>query len=153
MAAQAAPPAPAPSAPVAPRGGEGGIADADAWHALVATSGLRGPARILAEHSTFVGYEDGVLRLSLPADEEHLKSSALTKMMSDALATSLGAAPQIRFEGVAAQGGSLRERNERARDERQGAAEAAFLNDPDVQRLMSQHGAKLVADSIRPFDE
>jgi DNA polymerase-3 subunit gamma/tau len=130
------------------------IADAEAWIALVAASGgLRGPARILAEHSTFVAYDDGVLRLSLPAEEEHLKSGALVKMMADALAPALGASPQIRFEGVAVQGASLRERNERARDERQSAAESAFLNDPEVQRLMSQHGAKVVADSIRPFDE
>jgi DNA polymerase-3 subunit gamma/tau len=132
----------------------GGAIDAEAWIALVAGSSLKGPARILAEHSTFVGYDDGVLRLSLPPEDELLKSSAMVKMMADALAPALGASPQIRFEGVAVQGASsLRERNERARDERQSAAESAFLNDPDVQRLMSQHGARLVADSIRPFDE
>jgi DNA polymerase-3 subunit gamma/tau len=132
---------------------DGRIADPEAWIALVAGSSLKGPARILAEHSTFVGYEDGVLRLALPAEEEHLKSGVLVKLMGEALASALGGVPQIRFEGVAAQGGSLRERNERARDERQSAAESTFLNDPDVQRLMSQHGARLVADSIRPFDE
>ena len=48
---------------------------------------------------------------------------------------------------------SLRERNERVRDQRQASAEDAFMNDPDVQRLISQHGAKIVPDSIRPFDE
>ena len=48
---------------------------------------------------------------------------------------------------------SLRQRSDRARDERQGAAEQAFMSSPDVQRLMSQHGAKLVPDSIRPFDD
>ncbi|GAB3103240.1 DNA polymerase III subunit gamma/tau [Lysobacter terrae] len=134
------------------------IADADGWHDLVASSALRGPARLLAEHSVFIGYDGTVLRLALPASDEHLKSSALIAMMASALAPALGDAPQIRFENAPAdaphgRGESLRDRNERARDERQGAAETAFMNDPDVQRLMTQHGAKLVPDSIRPFDE
>ena len=129
------------------------LPDADAWHALVASSGLRGPARLLAEHSVFIDYDDGVLKLALPASDEHLKSSALIAMMATALTPALGIAPQIRFENAPVQGESLRERKERARDERQSAAEAAFMSDPDVQRLISQHGAKLVPDSIRPFDE
>jgi len=131
----------------------GNIADADAWHELVAASGLKGPARLLAEHAAFIGYEDGVLRLSLPASDDHLRSTAIINMVANALATSLGAPPQIRFEAAAAPGESLRERNERARDQRQNAAETAFMNDPDVQRLISQHGAKVVPDSIRPFDD
>ena len=79
------------------------IADADSWHALVATSGLRGPARLLAEHAGFIGYADGVLSLSLPASDEHLKATALVNMVADALAPALGAAPQIRFEAAATQ--------------------------------------------------
>jgi len=140
---------PVPPAPTA----SGAIADDDAWHALVANSGLRGPARLLAEHSVFVGYDGSVLRLSLPAVDEHLKSTALITMVANALVAALGAAPQIRFENATVQGESLRERNERARDERQSAAESAFMSDPDVQRLISQHGAKVVPDSIRPFDD
>jgi DNA polymerase-3 subunit gamma/tau len=142
------PAAASPAGPVS-----GAIADADAWHALVAGSGLRGPARLLAEHSVFISCEGDVLRLALPASDEHLKSSALITMVANALAPALGAAPQIRFENAPAQGESLRQRHERARDERQSAAEAAFMGDPDVQRLISQHGAKLVPDSIRPLDE
>ncbi|KRA73034.1 DNA polymerase III subunit gamma/tau [Lysobacter sp. Root667] len=142
----------APPAAATPRSGAAGIADADAWHDLVAGSGLRGPARLLAEHAGFVGYADGVLRLSLPATDEHLQAPALIKMVADALAPRLGGAPQIRFESAQA-GESLRERNERARDQRQASAEDAFMNDPDVQRLISQHGARVVPDSIRPFDE
>jgi DNA polymerase-3 subunit gamma/tau len=131
----------------------GGIADADAWHSLVANSGLRGPARLLAEHAGFVAYADGALVLSLPATDEHLRGAAMVKMVADALAPALGEAPQIRFETATQPAQSLRERNERVRDERQASAEDAFMNDPDVQRLISQHGAKIVPDSIRPFDE
>jgi len=148
-------PASAPSAP--PRPGfvhDAGIADADAWHSLVANSNLRGPARVLAEHAGFVGYADGVLSLSLPPADDLLRSNAMTvNLVAEALAPALGVTPQIRFVESSRQAESLRERNDRARDERQANAETSFMNDPDVQRLISQHGAKVVPDSIRPYDE
>ncbi|WP_206861092.1 DNA polymerase III subunit gamma/tau [Lysobacter changpingensis] len=153
-----APAAPtAVSAPPPSRPGfvhDAGIADADAWHSLVANSTLRGPARVLAEHAGFVGYADGVLSLSLSADDDLLRSNQMTvNLVAEALAPALGVTPQIRFVEAARPAESLRERNERARDERQANAETAFMNDPDVQRLISQHGAKVVPDSIRPYDE
>ncbi|MEI2454618.1 DNA polymerase III subunit gamma/tau [Lysobacter firmicutimachus] len=132
--------------------GGAGIPDADAWHALVDASGLRGPARILAEHSGFLGYADGVLSLSLGPNDDHLRAPVLIKMVADALAQRLGVAPQIRFE-TASGGESLHARNLRARDERQASAEDMFMNDPDVRRLIDDYGAKLVPDSIRPYDE
>lgn len=152
MFASQAPRASEPIRMPARAGAGGGIADADAWHALVEASGLRGPARILAEHSGFLGYADGVLSLSLGPNDDHLRAPALIKMVADALAQRLGAAPQIRFETEAG-GESMHARNLRARDERQAAAEDMFMNDPDVRRLIDVHGAKLVPDSIRPYDE
>ena len=154
--ARIAEPTPAPQpqpAPPTPSGSTGAVADADAWHALVASSPLRGPGRLLAEHAGFVGYADGVLRLSLSQDDELLRSAGAIKMVTDALAPVLGSGLRIAFETAARPAESLRERNDRARDQRQVAAEAAFMTDPDVQRLMTQHGARLVPDSIRPLDE
>lgn len=130
-----------------------GIADADAWHAMVAGTSLRGPARLLAEHAGFVSYADGVLSLSLGPDDEHLRSPSMISLVAEALAPALGTAPQIRFVDAGRPAESLHRRNERARDARQAAAEASFMGDPDVQRLISQHGAKVVPDSVRPYDE
>jgi DNA polymerase-3 subunit gamma/tau len=128
--------------------------DADGWVDLVASLGLRGPVRELASHASFLGWADGVLRLSLPASDDHLKAPFLVSQLAGALAPALGGSPQVRFEdGAKAAGETLHERKERERDARQAEAESAFLSDPDVQRLMRQHGAKLVPDSIRPFDE
>ncbi len=119
---------------------------------MVAATSLRGPARMLAEHAGFVSYSEGVLSLSLAPVDDHLRSNALVDLMAEALAPALGATPQVRFvEARSAE--SLHQRNERSRDERQAAAEATFMSDPDVQRLISQHGAKVVPDSIRPYDE
>ena len=75
------------------------------------------------------------------------------KRLADALARTLGAPPQIRFETESARGETLHQRTARERDARQVAAEEAFLGDPDVQRLMQRHGASVVPDSIRPFDD
>ncbi|MFC3815925.1 DNA polymerase III subunit gamma/tau [Lysobacter sp. GCM10012299] len=148
--APATPPAPMPADATFVHGA--GIADADAWHAMVAATSLRGPARMLAEHAGFVSYSEGVLSLSLAPVDDHLRSPALVELMAEALAPTLGATPQVRFvEARSAE--SLHQRNERSRDERQAAAEATFMSDPDVQRLISQHGAKVVPDSIRPYDE
>lgn len=145
----------APSAPVAaaPLVHRAGIADADAWHAIVAGTSLRGPARLLAEHAGFVSYTDGVLSLSIGPNDEHLRSTTMIDLVADALAPALGSTPQIRFVDAGRPAESLHQRNERARDARQAAAEASFMGDPDVQRLVSQHGAKVVPDSIRPYDD
>ncbi len=128
--------------------------DNDRWLDLVNRSGLRGPARELAAHAAFVGYAEGTMRLSLSADDDHLRAPGLVKSLCDALSAQLGGAVQIKFEsGKPAHVETLHQRNERQRDAKQTAAEEAFLANPDVQRLMTQQGAKLVPDSIRPFEE
>ena len=147
------PPRAAPASAPRPAAGATPL-DADRWLDVVAASGLKGPARELAMHAGFLAYDGTLLRLSLTPADEHLQSPALAKVLADALAPALGGAPQIRFETAAKPATeTLHQRSARERDARQGAAEAAFLADPSVQRLMSQHGATLVPDSIRPFDE
>ena len=130
----------------------GQLSGTDDWHALLDSGALKGPAKLLAEHAGFLGFEDGVVRLSLPASDEHLRTGPSVRMLGDALAGALGGSPQIRFESAAEPVESVRERKERVRDERQNEAEAAFMADPDVQRLIARHGARIVPDSIRPFD-
>jgi DNA polymerase-3 subunit gamma/tau len=144
---------PAPQLPTKMPTDAATIADADHWLELVAGSGLRGPARELAEHAGFLSHDNGVLRLSLSAADEHLKAPALVRMLAEGIAPALGAAPQIRFESAQAASQTLHQRKTQQRDARQVAAEAAFMADPGVQRLVSQHGASVVPDSIRPFDE
>ncbi|MFC7301668.1 DNA polymerase III subunit gamma/tau [Cognatiluteimonas weifangensis] len=147
------PPKPASSGPASSGPASPGTLDADGWLRLVAGSDLRGPARELAAHAAFVAYADGVLRLALLPGDELLQSPASTKTLAQALAPALGGVPQIRFEVAAASVETLHQRSARERDARQEAAEAAFLADPGVQQLIRQHGAQLVPDSIRPFDE
>ena len=127
--------------------------DVASWPDFVAGLDLRGPVRELAASAGFVSWSGGVLRLSLPPADDHLKAPFLVSQLATALAGPLGAQPQVRFDAAQAATETLHARNERQRDERQAAAESAFLADPQVRRLMSQQGAKLVPDSIRPHDE
>jgi DNA polymerase-3 subunit gamma/tau len=149
---EVAPPAAPASAPAA--AAPTGTIDNDRWLDLVDNSGLRGPARELAAHAAFLGYGDGLMRLSLSPDDDHLRSPALIKALGDALSAQLGGPVQLKFEtGRAAHVETLQQRSERQRDARQAEVEAQFMAHPDVQRLIGQHGAKLVPDSIRPHDE
>lgn len=130
------------------------IDDAEDWLRRVAACDLRGPARELAAHTAFVSHDDGVLTLLLAPGFEYLRTERSIGALAAALAASLGAEPQVVIQtGEAVQAETLNARRDRERDSRQSAAEEAFLNDPAVKRLVEQHGARVVPDSIRPVDE
>ncbi|MBP3985728.1 DNA polymerase III subunit gamma/tau [Pseudoxanthomonas helianthi] len=149
-------PVPAPTpAPVAALAASPvrGIADAEEWLALVAACALKGPSRQLADNAAFVGYAHPVLKLSLAPGFEYLRSERSLGDLVAALAPVLGGEPKIVFETGAVASETLQERNHRQRDARQAAAEEDFMNHPEVQRLIQQHGAKVVPDSIRPLED
>ena len=129
------------------------IADADHWLALVASAQLTGPSKQLAANAAFSSYGDAVLRLSLAPGFEYLRTDRSIGDLAQALSAALGHAPKIVFEAVADHGETLAQRDARAQDERRSSAEENFMNHPDVQRLIQQQGARVVPDSIRPFDE
>jgi DNA polymerase-3 subunit gamma/tau len=129
------------------------IADADHWLALVASAQLTGPSKQLAANAAFSGYGDAVLRLSLAPGFEYLRTDRSIGDLAQALASALGHAPRIVFEAAADHGETLATRDARRQDERRSSAEERFMNHPDVQRLIEQQGARVVPDSIRPFDE
>ena len=114
---------------------------------------MKGAARQLAENAAFVGHGDGVLKLSLDAGFDYLRSEKSLAELSGVLAARLGAAPRIVFDHAVGESETLQQRSHRERNIRQSADEENFMNNPDVQRLIQQHGARLVPDSIRPFDE
>ncbi len=149
------PPTEAPRAPSsAAVGGLRGLHSTEDWLALVADCGLTGPSRQLAANAAFVSHAEGVLWLSLSPGFEYLQSDRSLGELAEALAEALGQRPKIVIEsGIAVDTETLHERSHRQRGERQNAAEAAFLNDPAVQALMQQQGARVVPDSIRPYDE
>lgn len=154
--AMAPPPEPAPPVartPVAEPLVDGRIADAEQWLDLIDRAQLTGPSRQLAANAAFVSHRDGVLRLSLAAGFEYLQSERSLADLAQAVAPALGASPKIVIEAGDAAAETLHERAHRQKGERQDAAEAAFMADPGVQRLIQQRGARVVPDSIRPYEE
>nr|WP_295376551.1 DNA polymerase III subunit gamma/tau [Pseudoxanthomonas sp.] len=158
-----APPAPAPVAasPAEDRAADRdfafssdiGITNADVWMHFAGSSELKGATRQLVENAGFVGYDSGVLQLSLDPGFDYLRSERSLRDLGDAIAQRYGTAPKIVFQAAPAASETLRQRTDRERGEQQAAAEQDFMNHPDVQRLIQQHGAKVVPDSIRPFEE
>jgi DNA polymerase-3 subunit gamma/tau len=152
----ARPPAPVPEPAPAPAPIVAGsallVTDSEHWLELVAGCGLRGPAKLLAENAGFVGHVDGVLRLSLAPEQEHLKSPSLVLQLCEAIGRQLGGEVQIRFEVGQPRGETANARNARERDARQAGAESGFAADPGIQRLVQQFGAQIVPDSVRPLD-
>jgi DNA polymerase-3 subunit gamma/tau len=134
-----------------------GITDAETWLHFAHHSGLKGVGKQLVENAAFVAYDAGVLKLSLEAGFDYLRSDRATRELAEVIAERYGVAPKLVFVTADAQAGNggetLKERTHRQRDERQSSAEETFMNHPDVQRLIQQHGAKVVPDSIRPYEE
>ncbi|MEG2803840.1 DNA polymerase III subunit gamma/tau [Stenotrophomonas sp.] len=145
-------PASAPVATAAP-GTPIVLASPEAWLELVAQSQLNGPSRQLAAHAAFISFQQGVLKLAVSPGFEYLCSDRSLAALTEALSGPLGQTPRIVIEHGNAEAETLHQRSDRQRGERQQAAEAAFMADPQVQMLIQQHGARVVADSIRPFDE
>lgn len=153
------PPAPAPASEARPAerdfafSSDIGITNADVWMHFAGSSELKGATRQLVENAGFVGYDSGVLQLSLDPGFDYLRSERTIRDLGEAIAQRYGTAPKIVFQSAPAASETLRQRTDRERGEQQVAAEQDFLNHPDVQRLIEQHGAKVVPDSIRPFEE
>ncbi|WP_217539115.1 DNA polymerase III subunit gamma/tau [Stenotrophomonas sp. GbtcB23] len=156
---QAVAPAPRPQgiaispSPAAGNAGPVALASAETWLELVAQSQLNGPSRQLAAHAAFIGFQHGILKLAVSPGFEYLCSDRSLAALTEALSGPLGMTPKIVIEHGNAEAETLHQRSDRQRGERQQAAETAFMADPSVQLLIQQHGARVVTDSIRPFDE
>lgn len=151
-----APAEPAPAHAATPQEGVSELATAEDWLDLVANSGLSGPSRQLAANAAFISCQHGTLKLGLSPGFEYLRSERALAALGEMLEKALGQAPKIVVETVETEhvpAETLHQRADRQRGERQQVAEAVFMDDPEVQVLIQQHGARVVSDSIRSFDE
>ncbi|OBU66495.1 DNA polymerase III subunit gamma/tau [Stenotrophomonas maltophilia] len=139
-----------------PQEGISELASAEDWLDLVANSGLSGPSRQLAANAAFISCQRGTLKLGLSPGFEYLRSERALAALGEMLERTLGQAPKIVVETVETEhvpAETLHQRADRQRSERQQVAESVFMDDPEVQVLIQQHGARVVPDSIRSFDE
>jgi len=130
-----------------------GITDAETWLHFAGTCGLKGVGKQLVDNVAFAGYANGTLTLALDSGFDYLRSERTLSELGEAIASRYGVAPRLAFAATTSDAETLKERSHRQRDERQSEAEETFMNHPDVRQLMQQHGARLVPDSIRPYEE
>ncbi len=124
----------------------------DDWIRLLADLGLKGPLRELAGNAGFVARTEGVLQLNLSESMDYLRTSALVKQLTEALAAALGTPLKVEFRAAPGGDDTLHARSRRDQDARQQEAERAFTVDPAVQRLLNQYEGRIVPGSVRPLD-
>lgn len=120
------------------------------WHSLVtqmaAAETINALVRELALQSQLVARDTDTWMLRV--ERESLNSTTSRERLQQALATA-GHAVRLTVEVGRVQD-SPAKRNAAAAAERQLAAEATILNDPYVQSLMRDYGARIVPGSIQP---
>jgi DNA polymerase-3 subunit gamma/tau len=151
VAAPVAPPvaaAPAPRAPLA--------VDARGlphWDSLIEQANLRGPLGQLAQNAVLRDREGHTLVLALQPIHMHLAVEPMVGQMEDRVSQALGERVKLRFvEEQSAAGETPAARAANARVAAQSAAEQAIEEDPLVQSLKREFGARVVPQSIKPFE-
>jgi DNA polymerase-3 subunit gamma/tau len=150
---------PPPAAPAPQQDPAAGpISSNEDWLDVLQRQGVSGPAGQLAAHARFVAGDAEGITLALAPAGESMKTDISVRRLAEALAPVFGRAPSLRFveaprdAAPVAEGETLFDRQQRQKSERQVEAEARFLSDPVVQRLVAQ-GATVVDGSIRPIEE
>jgi DNA polymerase-3 subunit gamma/tau len=144
------PASPARSAAPAAGAAAAGVSD---WHALVATLGLQGSARHLAQHCVFVERKDGVVRLQLDPAGESFRRGPIEQRVAEALSQHYG--EPVRLEIVAAEVPedilTPARRDALATADRQRAAEQSIDSDPSVRTMREVFGATVKPGSVKPL--
>jgi DNA polymerase-3 subunit gamma/tau len=123
--------------------------DFDNWPALIEAAGLKGPVGQLAQHSSLLAIEGGIVRLALKPAHEHFSSPPLVAMMEQKLSALIGRSMKVKFEKAVVPQEVPAEAAQRERSARQLAAEESLASDPGVQSLLREFGGRLLGDSIR----
>ena len=109
---------------------------------------------MLAQNAVLRGREGQTLVLALDAVHMHMAVEPMVSQMAERIGQALGESIRLRFvtseQGVAAQTPAARAAQ--AREVAQSTAEQAIEDDPLVQSLKRDFGARVVPQSVKPID-
>ena len=153
---RAAPPvaAPAPAvrepAPVAPLRGANGLPH---WESLIEQAGLRGPFGVLAQNAVLRERDGNTLVLALQPAHMSMAVEPMLSQMEERISSALGERIKLRFVDIdkSAAAATPAARATQARDAAQAAAEQSIEDDPFVQSMKRDFGARVVPQSVKPF--
>ena len=159
--ARTAAPTTVPSAPApAPMPREQALApiarDADGrpdWDALIERAQLRGPFSVLAQNAVLRERDGHTLVLALQPAHMGMAVEPMVSQMEERISQALGETIRLRFvsQNQTAAMQTPAARAAQARDSAQAAAEQAIEDDPLVQGMKRDFGARVVPQSVKPL--
>ena len=124
------------------------------WESLIERAGLRGPFGLLAQNAVLRERDGQTLVLALQPAHMSLAVEPMVSQMEERIGQALGERIRLRF--VSHSHGAVTEtpaaRAAQVRDAAQAAAEQSIEGDPLVQSMKREFGARVVPQSIKPFD-
>jgi len=127
--------------------------DLSQWIQVVDSLKLGGVAKQLANNCVFGSWDGQRLILHLDPAHKQMRVSSSEQRLQKALSEYLGAPVKLEISiGQKPAAATPAQLQAQARADRQREAEEAMANDPLVQAMEEQFGAKVIADSIRPID-
>ncbi len=124
------------------------------WESLIERAGLRGPFGLLAQNAVLRERDGQTLVLALQPAHMSLAVEPMVSQMEERIGQALGERIRLRFVGHSH--GAVTEtpaaRAAQVRDAAQAAAEQSIEGDPLVQSMKREFGARVVPQSIKPFD-
>ena len=126
--------------------------DPDYWVRLLSESGVRGAARLLAEHCVLSSYSDSKIDLILASENTHLNTDQVRGRLEDELAQQLGGNLAISIAIGETTGSTPAQVSITGEDKRMRAAREAIDNDPAVKEAQKAFEAIVEPDSIQPND-
>jgi DNA polymerase-3 subunit gamma/tau len=123
------------------------------WDSLIEQANLRGPLGQLAQNAALRGRDGVTLILALQPAHMHLAVEPMVSQMEERISQALGERVKLRFtEERAAASETPAARAASVREAAQSAAEQAIDEDPLVQSLKREFGARVVPQSIKPYE-
>jgi DNA polymerase-3 subunit gamma/tau len=119
------------------------------WRSLVEQQLKLGLARALAQNCEMVAYDEHSITLKLAETHKHLASSNYQDKLSDAIYQHFGRKIKLHFE-IGSEANTPAKQNAIEKATIQSNAESAILQDHFVQSLMSDFGATIIPNSIKP---
>src|SRR6185312_14855851 len=151
-------PAPAPAATASPDKPVATPVARDAnglpdWDALIERADLRGPFSVLAQNAVLRERDGQTLVLALQPTHMSMAVEPMVSQMEERIGQAMGERIRLRFvsPSQAAAMPTPAARAAQARDSAQAAAEQAIEDDPLVQTLKRDFGARVVPQSVKPL--
>ena len=127
--------------------GANGLPD---WEAWIERARLGGPVGQLARHAAPQKLEGDVLILALKPAHQSLATPGMVEALQKQLGAAFGRPLRVRIAAATDPVETPAERSARAQSAELAAARDALEQDPNVQALQREFGARLIPDSIRP---